>query len=46
MAYGMMKQLKLSPDSAIKAFGVSGANLEGRSVQVKAPPEIIFGRGF
>jgi hypothetical protein len=28
IAYGMMKQLKISPDSAIKAFGVSPANLE------------------
>lgn len=28
MAHGMMKQLKISPDSAIKAFGVSRANLE------------------
>ena len=28
MAHGSMKQLKLSPDSAIKAFGVSRANLE------------------
>jgi len=28
IAYGMMKQLKISPDSAIKAFGVSRANLE------------------
>jgi hypothetical protein len=28
IAYGMMKQLKLSPDSAMKAFGVSRPNLE------------------
>jgi hypothetical protein len=28
IAHGMMKQLKISPDSAIKAFGVSRANLE------------------
>ena len=28
IAYGMMKQLKISPDSAIKTFGVSRANLE------------------
>ena len=28
VAYGMMKELKLSPDSAIKASGVSRANLE------------------
>jgi hypothetical protein len=28
IAYGMMKQLKISPDSAMKAFGMSRANLE------------------
>jgi hypothetical protein len=28
MAHGTMKQLKISPDSAIKTFGVSRANLE------------------
>ena len=28
MSYGLMKQLKLSPDSVVKATGVSRANLE------------------